>query len=212
MAVAGIGMKHNNTALGERIRQVRKTMGLTQQEFAQRLDVTQPTVHRWEKGSYDPDEQALRRLGVMSKLSPAYLRYGDEAFSDRSPKTDLAGFIGANGEVLLAQDRQAPPACQAVEPPSAERRQMLCLLVRDEGLQPAYRAGDVIFYAREINTDERDFLDRECVVKITRGAILLKRVVAGSRPGRYTLLSHNASPISDSGLDWAAPVQWVRRA
>ena len=202
-------MKQNNTALGERIRQARKTLGLTQQEFAQRLEVTQPTVHRWEKGSYDPDEQALRRLGVISKLSPAYLRYGEEVFFARPPAVDVAGYVGANGEVFLLGDAALP--CHTIEAPPGERRETVGLVIRGENLQPAYRAGDVIFYARGFQCDEGTFIDRECIVKVVDGAMLLRRVTAGSRPGRYTLLSHAAAPIDDSDLDWAMPVRWVRR-
>ena len=43
------------TGLGGKIAGKRKDLGLTQQEFADRLSVTRQTVSRWEAGTVFPD-------------------------------------------------------------------------------------------------------------------------------------------------------------
>ncbi len=202
-------MDAKNAALGERIRRARKTLGLTQQEFADQLEVTQPTVHRWEKGFYDPDEEALRRLSGMTKLTPAYFRYGDPGTSDDTVSVNLVGYVGAAAEIRPLDGHGN--GHDSVEAPPGEKLNTVAIKVQGDSLYQVYQDGDVIFYSRDGGLDEADFIGRECVVKLASGAIMLKRVMRGGQRGRYTLISYNAPPISDIKLEWAGPVRWVRR-
>jgi putative transcriptional regulator len=47
---------------GEQIRELRKSLKLTQEEFAHRLGVTLCTVNRWENNKSEPSRLALRQL------------------------------------------------------------------------------------------------------------------------------------------------------
>lgn len=37
------------------IRNLRRTLGMTQEQFGELFDCTAPTVYRWENGIYEPD-------------------------------------------------------------------------------------------------------------------------------------------------------------
>lgn len=194
--------------MGERIRRARKSLNLTQQEFAEKLSVTQPTVHRWEKGFYDPDETALQMLSQMTDLPPAYFRYGENAVGRVARAVKVVGTVGA-GAQINAEDKTHNG--HAVEAPLDESLNAVALIVRGDSLYPVYQDGDVIFYAQE-GSEEADYLGRECVVKVARGPTLLKRVMRGSERGSFLLLSYNASPMDNVRLDWASPVRWIKRA
>ena len=45
--------------IGEKIKNYRKTAGLTQERVADYLDVSTPAVNKWEKGKSYPDLQIL---------------------------------------------------------------------------------------------------------------------------------------------------------
>ena len=47
---------------GEQIKELRKSLRLTQEEFAHRLGVTLCTVNRWENNKSVPSRLALRQL------------------------------------------------------------------------------------------------------------------------------------------------------
>jgi putative transcriptional regulator len=47
---------------GEKIKELRKSLRLTQEEFAHRLGVTLCTVNRWENNKSEPSRLALRQL------------------------------------------------------------------------------------------------------------------------------------------------------
>lgn len=203
-----------NAAMGERIRRARKSLNLTQQEFAQRLKVTQPTVHRWEKGFYDPDETALGRLAEMTGLTPAYFRYGDPVSGPDPRLAAMVGYVGAGAQIVVAgQDGQSGQngTTAAIAAPSGDALSAMAVMVRGDGLYPVYQDGDVIFYSPEGSDQESAYLGRECVVKLPDGPLLLKRVMRGSEPGSYLLLSYNAAPMDNVRLEWASPVRWIKR-
>lgn len=204
-------LSHKNIAMGDRIRRARKSLNLTQQEFAERLKVTQPTVHRWEKGFYDPDESALLRLSEMTDLPPAYFRYGEQALGPEPRSVDIIGYVGAGAEINAVERDTRTGGIEAIEAPPGETLSAVAVIVRGDSMYPVYQDGDVIFYARDATEDEASYLGRECVVKLANGPTLLKRVMRGSERGSYLLLSYNASPMDNIRLDWASPVRWIKR-
>ena len=74
------------SAAGPRVRRVRKRLGLTQGQFAERLGVTLLTVHRWEAGKSRPQRLALRRLRELEDTLA--VRAGSPA--DRAPEQPSA--------------------------------------------------------------------------------------------------------------------------
>lgn len=85
----------------------------------------------------------------------------------------------------------------------------LAVVIRGDHYSPRYLDGEVLAYHANAG-DPEDVLGEEAFVGLVDGRIMLKRIVAGSRRGRYTLLSLN--PRGDTMLDvqvvWAAPIDW----
>lgn len=53
------------SSLAKKIRQLRSTMGVTQEQFAAIVGVTVSTVNRWEHGKSKPSPLALRQIGDL---------------------------------------------------------------------------------------------------------------------------------------------------
>ena len=51
---------------GEDIRRVRERLGMTQEEFARALQVSQSTVQNWESGRTQPHRGTLARIEAVS--------------------------------------------------------------------------------------------------------------------------------------------------
>lgn len=66
------------SGLGDRIRQVRKRMALTQPEFAQVLGVSLRAVQDWEGGKRMPRATNLRRIHQATGTAPEWLVTGQE--------------------------------------------------------------------------------------------------------------------------------------
>ncbi|QQS11049.1 MAG: helix-turn-helix transcriptional regulator [Rhodospirillales bacterium] len=198
--------------LGQRVKTLRKQHGLTQQEFATRLGVTQPTVHRWEKGAFEPDPQTLEALSELAGMSVAEFRYSPGSAS-RS-LVPVVGYVGAGAEIFPIDDHPVGSGLDMVDAPPGDSLGTVAVYVRGESMLPVYGDGDTLFYGRDPQAHGVELgtcLGRDCVVKVANGPTLVKRVEMGGGRGQYTLVSYNAAPLVNVRLDWASPVRWIKR-
>ena len=70
----------------EKLVQLRKTEGYTQEELADRLEVSRQEISRWELGSAVPDSSNLLRISRLFKVSADYLLNDDYESDDDLPK------------------------------------------------------------------------------------------------------------------------------
>ena len=64
-------------SIGKRILELRTKAGLTQQELAERLYVTDKAVSKWERDGGEPNTQALIEMGKIFSVSIDYLLTGE---------------------------------------------------------------------------------------------------------------------------------------
>ena len=64
--------------IGKRIRHLRKASGISQQELAEKLYISQKTVSSWECGRTAPDSEMLLKLSAVFGTSLNYLFTGKE--------------------------------------------------------------------------------------------------------------------------------------
>lgn len=81
-------------AFGERLQEVRKRAGLTQEEFAEQLQVSRQAVSKWESGRGYPELEKL--LYICSRWDTTM----DTLFADELPRRDVA---------RQAEERTLPP-------------------------------------------------------------------------------------------------------
>lgn len=88
--------------MGDRIRQLRKALGLTQQEFADRIGVKRNTIAQYEIGRNEPIESILSLICREFDVNEEWLRTGSgEMF--REVDTE-ARFSEWAGRVLAGRD------------------------------------------------------------------------------------------------------------
>lgn len=64
--------------VGERIRQARRNLGMTQKELGDAIGVTDRTVISWEKGEFRPDVTVVRKLADVLQVSIPWIWHGEE--------------------------------------------------------------------------------------------------------------------------------------
>lgn len=94
-------------------------------------------------------------------------------------------------------------------PPGIAGPDTVAVQVRGDSMLPVYRDGDLIYY--DVHQSPEELLGRDVVVELEDGRCMLKQLMAGSQAGFWTLLSHNAAPILDAKIVWAARVKWVQK-
>ena len=68
----------------ERLANIRRQRGITQEELADRVDVSRQTVYRWERGDAMPDIEHLNKLCEIFKVFPEYFVDPDIDPSEKS--------------------------------------------------------------------------------------------------------------------------------
>ena len=192
-----------------RLNQMLLLRGWTQAELARRTELSRESIKKYCQGHVaQPRGDTLDRLAAALEVQPAWLRDGHGPQWRRIP---VVGYVGA-GEKFHAIDDLAQGAGLDSVDLDLDGADPIAVEVRGDSMLPVYRTGDRLLCSRLRGSDESGFLGRDCVVKLINGAGYVKRVVRGSAPDRYTLLSYASDPIPDARLEWAAPIVWIRRA
>ena len=75
----------------EKLLSLRRKAGLSQEELAEKLDVSRQAVSRWEMGETMPDAQNLLLLSDIFGVTVDYL-LRDATETEQAEKTEKAGF------------------------------------------------------------------------------------------------------------------------
>jgi len=68
----------DSAEMGQRIKNVRISKGLTIAEFAEKLSVTEQAVYKWQRGDSVPDIYNLKQISVRFDVTTDYLILGRE--------------------------------------------------------------------------------------------------------------------------------------
>lgn len=81
--------------VGDRIRELRKELDMTQQEFADRLKIKRNTIATYETGRNDPIDSVFALICKEFDVNETWLRTGEgEMFVPKSRDEELAEFFG----------------------------------------------------------------------------------------------------------------------
>lgn len=82
-------------SINERIKEVRTHVGLTQQEFADKIKVKRNTVATYEMGRSNPSDSALSLICKEFDVNEGWLRNGiGEMFIKKTKDEQIASFLG----------------------------------------------------------------------------------------------------------------------
>ena len=81
--------------VGKNIKKAREGKGLSQEQLAERLNVTRQAVSNWERRKTQPDIEMLQRLSEVLEVSVEELIYGEKA--KKGPSRELSIKIGSDG-------------------------------------------------------------------------------------------------------------------
>ena len=111
--------------LADKIIQQRKKNGWSQEDLAEKVDVSRQAISRWENGTAFPDAQNLLRLSKLFLVTADYL-LDDDAETRAEPPT--------------AEEKPEAKAAAEAPPPPPKRRRLLWLLLP---FLREYRSGHV---------------------------------------------------------------------
>ena len=175
-----------------RLRGLREQMGLTQQDVADRLDLTRPAVAAWEHGKSRPRLDKLSELAGVLGVSTYYLLNGVEAPTDAPADLWPAGRREARGRSATVPVRRlgkthAGDATEALEgegPDSVEVPESVakghpagfCLTVEGDCMNRSYPEGCMVLVDPELSP----WPGCAVVAETAPGETVLRRYARGS--------------------------------
>jgi transcriptional regulator with XRE-family HTH domain len=187
-----------------RLAERREQLGLTKTDAAKRVGTSKQHYGRLESGETSLDPYWLKKIAKAFKCRPVDIL---PELGDGAPTAPLVGYVGAGEKVFNFDDGafeqvEAPPGTGDVH----------VVRVRGDSMWPAYREGDLLFFAPADAMDTDKCLYRDCVVQVLGGPTYVKRIIPGPDPDTFTLASYRAPEILGVRVQWASPVLWVKRA
>lgn len=82
--------------MGERVKILRKALGLTQEEFSERLKIKRNTIAKYETGRGDPIDAVVSLLCHEFNVNELWLRTGEgDMFHSLTRDEEIASFVGS---------------------------------------------------------------------------------------------------------------------
>jgi hypothetical protein len=208
---------------GERLAFAIKLGGYrTRADFANAIGVQAVTLRQQINRNSIPAEDAdkyarrLRRFGVTTDwlLFGRGPMPGEKSRGDPHPETGTAPtvkvehYIGAGDEIHLLPDASALD--EIVAPPGFEDG--AAGIIRGDSMRPAFDEGDIPVWRVKQPPPQRDLPRRAVVVEVADGRLFLKKMLPGSRKGRFHLISVNpvTAPLLDQEVTAFARIGWVK--
>lgn len=85
--------------LGQRIRNIRKSKGLTQEKLAELINIETPSLSYLETGKYAPSIDTLQKLSEVLNVQPWEFYYFTQ-ISDEQKKEELKKALNDNPKLL----------------------------------------------------------------------------------------------------------------
>ena len=175
--------------IGQRIRELRRARGMTQQELGDLLGVKNAAVHKYEKGLVvNLKRETVAKMAQIFGVTPGYIMgfsTGGMTEQDLKPLGELRRHsIPLIGGAAAGQPIHREEDAGVYLDVGEELRADCALTVRGDSMEPAYRDGDVI-YIRCCP----DVRDGAVAVVAVDDAVTLKHVYHDSRG--VTLVSDN---------------------
>lgn len=192
--------------MGNNLKRLRADKGWTHEEAASAMGISRSQLIKLERGERQMTERTISLAARAFAVSEA------EVMTEGLNIVSVVGTISAGGEIESGSEQlpEAEPLYE-IEVPFPVPSDAFALQVRGESMWPRYDDGDVIICYR-YSQDPRPLIGWEVAAGTPEGNRYLKRLIEGPDSGRFTLESHNASPIRNVLIAWVSEIFGVVRA
>ncbi len=104
----------DNEKIGSLIAEIRKSKNMTQREFADKLNITDKAVSKWERGLSLPDISILPELSIILEISIAELLNGEKAETLPKAESDTEEAVCATIEYAQKETKRKTKNIKAI--------------------------------------------------------------------------------------------------
>lgn len=197
------------TELHDRLKWARETAGFeTAADAAQAVGEKPPTYYGHENGERGFNRKKAEKYSRRFRVSLEWLMTGrgeprPPLRAPEPPRTvPLVGYVAA-GALTYFIDAGRLDDVQAPENSTSET---VAVEIRGDSLGPLFE-GWLVYYDDVRSPVTPDLIGRLCVVGLSDGRIVVKKLKKSRAKGLFHLISQTDDPITDVEVDWAAQVK-----
>ena len=139
-----------------RIKMLRKSLGIKQIELCKKLGITQGALSGWENEKFEPDLNSIKKMANIFNVSIGYLLGGDEVNSvvQNSIKTPVLGYVAAGIPIEAIED--------IVDYEELDTKQFnpnyeyFGLKIKGDSMMPRMQNGDVVIVQKQSDVESGD--------------------------------------------------------
>lgn len=175
---------------------------MNQAQLAEHLGVSQASISRWANGNELTLEHAgkleteARRLGVLKGK-----------FVRNVTSVPIVGYAGAGGSISF-EDNHGPYG-EADMPPKGGSSSLVAVIVKGDSMSGTLEDGWTVYYDNRRDPPDETLHGKLCIVGLSDGRTLIKKLYPGRKRQHYDLHSVNAPVLLDQPVDWAARITWI---
>lgn len=192
----------------ERLKKIRSLTGLSQSALCENIPLNQSTYISWENG----------RFGGLTKKG------AEKIINFLTTKTDVVCSINwlleGNGiGPLIVYPEHTNNASDLIEKEIAlfiyNNKNSTVVKIQDDTMLPELPKDTYVGGIKKIN-DPQKFLDKNCIVELTSGQKIVRKIIKGNKPNTFTLIATNLHSdigsliLQDIELTEVAPIIWIR--
>ncbi len=173
-------------SIGERIKEARKSAGLTQLELAKKTELSRSYIGDIEKDRYNPSVSTLQLIATATNTP----------LEDLLPSTKTVSPTGRGVRIPVLGRVVAGIPIEAVEeildyeeitPELAATGDFFALQVKGDSMEPTLRNGDIVIVKRQPTVDSGDI----AIVLVNGNDATVKEIKES--PAGITLIGHNVA-------------------
>jgi transcriptional regulator with XRE-family HTH domain len=183
--------------MANRIRQLRKANGLSQQQLAEATGTSNQMIGYLERGERGLTVDWMEKIAAALQVTPADLL-------SETPQVPVVGYVGAGAEMHHYAMADHPNEYVPMIPGGNEHT--VAVEIRGSSLGSIFDSW-LVYYDEIRFPPTTDMLGKLCVIGLDDDRVLVKRLRRGSAPGLYNLESVTEALIEDARIIWAAKVK-----
>jgi len=203
-------MTDEATRIGQRLREARLARGFASAaEAARRYHWNITSYQQAENGTRPPSRTRIAEYAKKLKVSVNWLLTGTGMRDDAEFSTvPVVGWVGADSVVTFLGGSQRLQQ-EVPAPPKATSR-TVALEMRGDNVRRRAQEGWLIYYEDHKEPMSEGLLDKFCVIGLSDGHVMVRKIQKGSRSGLFHLLSNESDPVFDQKIVWASEVVWLK--
>jgi transcriptional regulator with XRE-family HTH domain len=207
---AGKGAPHygERMFMGQRLFEARKAQGLSQGELGRMVGLSQPAIGQLESGETSTTKKVYELARVL-EVKPSWLDPSIPDAEDLVDKVRVVGYLVEASEVRFADPAGDPymPLKLAKRPAGASPT-TVAIEIQSEALGAFFKGWNAYFDEVSLPLDDKH-LTGLCVVRTAAGRVLVAKILKGTQPGRYHLVTQAGAITEDAEIAWASKVSAI---